>query len=886
MLREGYESPTPLTVLGPDELVLAAPGTLANALALLPQMRNAQDDGTGSFQFGGGIGRGLLNLRGLGDNRTLVLLDGQRLVANSLTGAPDVSLLPSALVKRVDVLTGGASATYGSDAVAGVVNFVLDDNVNGFRARAEGGISSHADAGEQKLSATWGGDLSRGWRLVTSGEFFNRDGLPPGSRDFATPSGFVPNPGDTPTNGQRPLIVVPNAYDADQSFGGLILNGPLSGKQFLPNGTTGTYAPAGCAVNQPYLQCHTNEELASTFGTVSLTAPQRRATGFARLIFAASPELEARFDTLLAQDRTSITSIPFDSEIFGNLPINVAQNAYLPAAVRTQYLAAGVGTLQLGRLSTDEGAFVDEMVESVAAFSAALDARLAGSWLLKVYGSYSQADNDERWLNAYNILHFLNAVDSVLMNGQPTCRINATAIIDPACVPANVFGQGNMSAASKAYFLGTIYKPLRTSEFTLTSDLSGEPLALPTGVVSVAAGADLRADHARQETSDPQAAFAFSGYPALSGVIRVAEAYVQTVVPLAKDAWLAKSIEADFAARVVRYSQSGTRYPWKLGLSWVPVNGIRFRSAASEDIRAPNIGELYTPIFPSSVSAQINPLPNGVPLFNSLGVAPGQTLNIRDLAGGNSRLVPEVAHTVSVGLVMQPAPLPQFTFSLDHYRIKLDDVITTLPTDTVAQSCAAGNQSQCALITLPNGSSLPEVATLSVNAQSFVTSGVDAEVDMREPLAGGELTLRALVNYLLEYKLFITGRAPQDLRGDISSGLPALQANLSAIYRKGETSGLLSGTYIGGGDYDKAMDAEIENDRVPHVWYVNASLEQRVHQICAECFLYAAVNNLFDQAPPHPGLGIYNTSNNAGFFTGVPYDRIGRYFRVGVRITF
>jgi iron complex outermembrane receptor protein len=871
IIRDGYEAPTPTTVLGADVLTLRAPETLANALSHLPQMRNAADEGTASLFFGGAAGRGFVNLRGLGTNRTLVLLDGERPVSNSLSGDRDILSLPSALIARVDVVTGGASASHGSDAIAGVVNFVIDSRFSGFRASAEGGVSSQSDAGTRKITAAWGGGGER-WHLIASAEGFERDGLSSGSRSFATPHAIVPRPGELP------LLVVRNAYDADQAPGGLILNGPLAGQQFLADGTTAPYVPSSCSVSQPYVLCDSRQDLAATLGAIALTAPQRRATGFGRLTFQITPDLEARFDALVTRNRTSLTSIPLETSEFGlQLGIDVAQNPFLPEAVRSQYLAAGEPTLFLGRQNTDEGIFEDVFRESVESFSAGLRARLGGTWLLNTRASYGQANTGERWQNAYSINRFFDAVDAVSAGGTVTCRTT-----DPACAPANIFGSGNMSADAKAYFLGTIRKPLKTSLRELGLDVTGVPLSLWAGPVSVAAGATYREEYARQFNDGVNGGFAFSGYPAFSGEIRVSEAYAQTVVPLISDRAFAKSVEADLAVRAVRYSQAGSEMPWKLGLNWVPFEGLRLRATASEDIRAPNVLELNLPQFPSSISPQVNPLPDGLPVFNSLGVAPGQTLNVREIGGGNPALTPEVARTTAVGLALQPTKLPGFSASLDYFHIKIRDAITTLPASTIVRGCAAGDESQCELIAMPAGATLPTVATVSLNAQSFITSGIDGEVSYRFALAGGEATIRALANYMLEYEQIAPGAAALELRGDISLGLPALQGDLSFQFTRGGTTALISGVYIGSGAYRKTMSAEIQNNHVPHVWYADATVEQQLKVLCAGCSAYAAVSNLFDQEPPHPGFGIY-TNIESPFLTGVPYDRIGRYFKVGVR---
>ena len=882
--RDGYEAPTPTTVLNSDDLTLRPPDTLADLLARLPQMRNAANEGTGGVEFGQFAGRGFVNLRGLGLNRSLVLLDGARPVSNSLSGARDILALPSALLSRVDVVTGGTSSLYGSDAIAGVVNFIVDSRFTGFKVTAEGGTSGRSDATAGKVSTAWGADLGDRWHVVGSAEFFHKDGVNSPSRSFATAPAIVPNPRFTATNGERPLIVVNNAYDAKESPGGLMLTGPLAGQQFLADGATAPYVPGSCTVSQPYVLCNSRQDLSVPLGTLSLTSPQRRFAGFGRLTYRINADIEAHFDATLSRSRTMLTQNGFETTGFGlQIPIDVADNPFLPEAVRSQYLAAGETSLLMGRQNTDEGRFQDVFRQSADNFTLGLSAQLGAGWMLKTRATYGHADTGERWVNVYSIDRFFEAVDAVSVNGTPTCRINAVTVTRPACAPADIFGSGNMSAAAKAYFLGDIRKPLKTLQRELALDLTGEPLSLWAGPVSLAGGASYREERTRQLNDGTEAGFAFAGYPAFSGGTDVREVYLQTVVPLTRDLVFARSIDLDLAARWVRYSGIGSELPWKVGLNWMPVQGLRFRLSKSEDIRAPNVLELNLPQFEGGIVPQVNPLPNGVPQFNSLGVAPGQTVAVREMGGGNPALEPEIAHTTSFGLVFQPPSLQGLTASIDRYRIRIADAITTLPTTTIVQDCAAGNAATCGLIGYSTVSSLPTVAVISLNAQSFVTSGFDTEARYGFRIAGGEATVRALLNYITEYEQTVPGASSQDLLGDTTSGLPKLQGDLSVTYRRGSTTAFVSGVYIGGGTYRKSMSADIQNNHVPHVWYVDATVDQRLASVCGECSVYAAVSNLFDQRPPHPGYGMY-TNIESSFFTGVPYDRVGRFFKVGLRM--
>jgi iron complex outermembrane recepter protein len=883
--RDGYEAPTPTTVLNADDLTLRASDTLADLLAALPQMRNPTNEGTGGVNFAQSVGRGFVNLRGLGSNRTLVLLDGQRIVSNDLDGDRDLLSLPSALIDRVEVVTGGASALYGSDAVAGVVNFVLDTRFTGFKANIEGGTSQRSDASEGKASIAWGGDLGERWHLIASAEFFNQDGVNANARSFASPPAVVPNPGFTPTNGERPLMVVNNAYDANASTGGLILNGPLTGQAFSSNGTTAPYVPSSCSVSQPYLLCNSRQNLAQPIGPISLTTPQQRISGFERLTFQITPEIETHFDAMLAHVDSSLAAEGLSTTTFGfQIPINVANNPYLPAAVRSQYLAAGITTLSLGRDNLDEGTFEDELRESEANLTLGMSASLGASWILKAHTTYGEADTGERWLNAYSTDRFLNAVDAVSVNGTPTCHINAVTVTAPACAPANIFGSGNLSAAAKAYFTGNIDMPLKTQQREVGADLTGEPLSLWAGPVSFAVGATYRQERARQFNDGVNGDFAFTGFPPLEGEISTREIYSQAVLPLARDLPFARAIDVDLAARWVHYSQAGTAWPWKLGLNWVPLQGVRVRLSKSEDIRAPNIVELNLPQSQGPLATVVNPQGTGVPVFNALGIAPGQSLTVRELDGGNPALKPEVAHTSSAGLVLQPSRLQAFTASIDYFQIRIDSAITTLDAQTIVQACAAGNATQCQLISAAANSTIPNIAIISINAQSFLTRGLDSEVRYNFPLGGGEATLRALANYLFDYKQTVPGTAAQDLLGDLSSGLPRLQGDLSAKYQRGQTTAFVSADYIGSGDFSKSLANEIQNNTVPHVWYVGTTLNRQLQGLCGECSVYFSVNNLFDQEPPHPGYGQYTNIAPGSFFTGVPYDRVGRFFKLGFRL--
>ena len=314
IIRDGYEAPTPTTVLGAD-----IPDTCERRQrwptrsSRLPQMRNAADEGTGSLMFGGAAGRGFVNLRGLGTNRTLVLLDGERPVSNTLVRRSG-HLVPAV---GADHSGGRRHRRCLGDLWIGCDRrrrqLPIDSRFRVSRTASKAAVSRNPMPSARKVTAAWGGSFGDRWHLVASAEIFDRTACPSDSRSFATPPAIVPNPGFTSTNGQRPLHVVRNAYDADQAPGGLILMARLPVSSSFP-----TAHCALCALflhGEPALRSvrFSRQDLAATLGTVALTSPQRRAAGFGRLTFQITPDLEARFDALVARNRTAITSVPLET---------------------------------------------------------------------------------------------------------------------------------------------------------------------------------------------------------------------------------------------------------------------------------------------------------------------------------------------------------------------------------------------------------------------------------------------------------------------------------------------------------------------------------------------------------------------------------------------
>lgn len=865
--RAGYTAPTPLTVVGDELLVDRAPSVLIEAISLLPAVRNTATPNTGGQGIAGSGGGSFLNLRGLGTNRTLVLVNGERMTPTTNIGTVDLAVLPQLLVKRIDVVTGGASAAYGSDAVAGVANIVLDTRLNGFKGDIEAGISSHSDGKTRKAGFAWGGDLSDRLHLVVGLEGYKSDPVPVSSRnDLNYAVGTVPNPAYTATNGQKSIIVAPYVYYNNMTFGGLITGGPLANTQFLPGGATTSYTPCGNVVGVSVVCPAQRNDLTFFQRVADLTAPQERFSGYSNLSFALSDTVKLHADFLGGESKTNFHSVPPATVLLGAYTIQ-RDNAFLPSAVAARMDAAKVTSFPLGRFSDDLGNSEFTRTSNVYRGSMGIDADLGGSWKASAYTAYGESNYDWRYANAAILANYPNAVDAVVnpANGQIVCR---STLSNPGngCVPVNLFGAGSPSAAAKGYLNGTGLSYLHTTELVAGARVSGEPFSTWAGPVSVAAGADYRNTKMDQTVDAIQLArgFAYNNQQPLSGKMQVEEAFLETVVPLASNLPMAKVLEASAAVRETHYSTSGNAKTWKLGANYQPVDSVRFRAVRSVDLRAPNILELNSKVISSGAGTiVIDPrtkLQATTPTFTS----------------GNASLQPETAATSSAGIILQPTFLPRFNLSLDYYRINLSKAIQTLTPQQTLDQCQAGNTAICGFIVRDAAGTIKSITAPYANLATITTSGLDLETSYRFDVgATGKLDVRALVNYMKEYAIDL-GTGKVNYAGDILNyNVPKLGWDVGAKYRFGNTTVSVNATGLGAAKYSVASAALIENNAIPGVWYLGAGVEQRIKTESGVWTLYLRADNILDKKPPMA----YPTQ-------GGSYDRIGPYVKLGARFAY
>ena len=943
----GYEAPTPVTVITGEQLLLAAPGSLSEGLNQLPEFRNSfVPASTGPISTAGG-GGAFLNLRGLSAKRNLVLLDGKRLpttnvIASGLAGATDINVLPQLLVRRVDVVTGGASAAYGSDAISGVINFILDTKLQGIRATAQVGVSSEGDNASHRLGIAGGTEFADGrGHVIGAVEYNNTDGVRQyGDRDwarfgYAAIRTLAPLPQTSTSNPTR--VIVPGVRPSNASSGGLITSGPLAGNQFVAGGGIAQF-PFGTLRTATTMQGGSTDP---DFGTTLPAVPgNERLNAFARVSYDLVPNVTVYAEGLYGRSESSNQGLLSSFATHQAYTI-FADNAYLRPEVK-----AGLGatpSFSLGRIDTDWGFHQEENSSDILRGVVGVDAEL-GAFTIRAYYTHGEANHDVASSGNANLTRLFDAVDAVvvpagtpgLTAGTVVCR---TTLANPGngCVPLNVLGPNAATPQALAYVLGTASASSRIKQDVIDVAISGSPFELWAGPVLIGAGATYRKDSAVaiadavSESYNPAvpgtAAFKpgltpiLSGnvgrFPAalrgsrggfestnpggLSGSLDVKEIFGELAIPLARDWALARSLDFNAAVRYADYSTSGGVVSWKGGVTYEPVDGFRLRATRSRDVRAANLAELYQGVSQTN-PAVVDPFRNSESNPNAI------TRNF-----GNPNVGPEQGDTLTAGVVFQPSFVPGFSFSVDYYKIDVTDTITSLGGQVIVNQCFEGVTALCALIQRADG--VPNGPIISIdnqfqNAGLTRTEGIDFDASYRTPIGDGSLSLRAVVNHLMKLQTRVTGAATTtEAAGRVGALIPSgsgggakWSGTFSANLEQGPFSLFVQERYIGGGVIDHTVDADgnplpakaefnanatgngLLPNRIGAVWYTDATLTAKIDdERLGEAEVFFTVNNLFDRDPPViPTYFFYGTiATNYQV-----YDVIGRTFTIGTRLRF
>jgi outer membrane receptor protein involved in Fe transport len=885
IIRDGYEAPTPTTVVGNDVLKVLAASNVADAVNFVPSLAGSATPRSGNSGVSGGqSGTNTLDLRSMGANRTLVLLDGARIPPTALTGVVDINQLPDGLIERIDVVTGGASAAYGSDAMTGVVNFVLDKDFTGFKTNVMAGLTDRGENEKYNVSISGGVPFAAGrGHFLFSGGYSDAEGIRGIPRAWYRGWKVLNNPAYTATNGQPQLLLRPESAISTATPGALVTSGPLRGTEFTQGGVVRQF-DYGPIVADP-LMSGGDWRISDRARTPDLEAEVKRQTVFTRTAFQLTDDLEVFALASYARSRTD-NQCCFNY-FLGNLTIQ-RDNAFLPETVREDMRRLELERLTVGSTNEDLGTIHGRSERAVTRFVAGINGKfvaLGSGWRWDAYAQRGASDvsNDVRSAIVANYREALDAVRDP--SGAIVCRSTLT---DPSngCVPYNVLGYGVNSQAAVNYVLGTAQLDQELVQDVAAASVQGEPFSTWAGPVSVASGIEYRKESVTSRT-DPIAeasGYFVANFKPTRGSYDVIEGFLETVVPLIEEARWADSFDLNGAVRFTNYSSSGEVVTWKAGATYSPVHNVTLRGTRSRDIRAPNLNDLF-------LAGQVNTQTVNDPFRDN-----ATALILRPMVG-NLELDPEVADTVGLGIVYQPAFAPGLSMSVDYYKIEVEKAIATIQQQAIIDRCFAGNTALCSAIVRDASGVITQITVQPVNLLSETAEGIDFETSYRVPVWQGNLTFRALATHVMERQID-DGITVTELGGDNSGsaadwrwlGMVGYDSGDYAvsIIGHGVSSGVMESAYVEctrGCPESTVENRTIDNNHIASAVYMDLSLVYRVlnRSGVRNMEVFFKVDNLADRNPPPVG-SISGVSFVDPGVNPLLYDTVGRTFRAGVRL--
>ncbi len=931
-----YTQPNPVISIGRDDVQSAGVTNLTDFLAENPALSGSTtaNDTSGTNAGIGQVGLNLLNLRNLGTQRTLVLVDGRRHVASTPGSASiDINTIPIELIERVDIVTG-AAAIYGADAVTGVVNFVLRRNFEGLSIRGQSGISQRGDAANQLLALTAGTNFGGGrGNVAVSLEYSRESALGRGTRRFLTQNGlcgFYRNQADFPDDPNVPDLVpecdvryfdsnAVSAIDVDLDtvpdyFGeGQVWDeGRFIGDIFQVGGS-------GTPV--------------STYSGDVLPQVERYA---ANLLFNYDITDSVNFYAQAKYVR--IVSETENQPSFDFFLVIPSDNAFISPTLRQAIDDVGVpafGLLITGRDNFDLGRRGETATRQTYRGVVGVRADLAENLRFDVSYVYGRTDNRTFQTNYRFNDRFYAAIDAIEVNGQIVCRSNVQPVgnsnqqfnfdfNDPGtalglsftpgansgCVPFNPFvdnaAAGNQAAIN--WITTSANDRSRLEQHVATAVLDGNlgNARLWGGPIGFALGAEYRKESSSNQP-DPiginYPVFGNQLFPTV-GSFDVKEVFGELQIPIVSDRPFFNDLIVNGAVRYSDYSTVGSTFTWQVGAIWAPVRDIRFRGTYTQAVRAPNIAELFgpqsqsfgsfaDPCSPSRINDGTDSRPgNCAAILSELGLTPAQqaaftgalSATVPGLVSGNPNLQEETSKTLTAGVVLQPRFIPGLTLSADYYDVRIGDAVSTPSGQILANLCVdqpRPNPFCDAIDRRPGGDPLaPGVIsgfrTLPQNVAEFRTSGIDFAANYRVRTDSiGTFDFRLRGNRLLRYeRLPVIGGVVVNERNTVD--IPNWTVNFNTTWSLDNVALTWRVNYFSPTLRYSRQTFAAQPDYVEERYAkfdARFTHDVQMNFMASDRFnFYLGVNNLFNQ---EPDIG-------ASFY---PVSAVGRYFYGGVRVS-
>ncbi|NEX91237.1 TonB-dependent receptor [Caulobacter sp. 17J65-9] len=850
--RQDISGVGPATVVTDEQILNAGTNNVEDVLQRLPASAGFGGNQTNAYWTGNGYGTAQVNLRGLGINRTLVLLNGRRVV-NGGTGAnsaADLNMIPTAIIGRIDVLKDGASAIYGADAVAGVVNVITKNNFEGLELSAQYGMTDEGDGEEFSTDLLWGVTGDKG--------------------------GFTAAVSYEKTGVVNLASRAPCALGEDA--GRLVCTGSSStigGRAILPDGSQINFnqTPGGDGdFYEPY-------------------DPDKHNQNSNPYLNAVSP-IERLSTAFLADYQVSD-----NVRLFGELFFTHRESEQLatPGTLRNLSISASNPTnptgqnLILARRSLLEGG-PREFFQETDTWRAVLglDGKLKGDWTWEAALNWGRNTGVDGMTNIAN-----------LQRVRETLNTSVCSTAAGAPIPcADYLGAGDVSQEVLDYILFTSIDTGGNEQRSLTADVSGTLFDLPAGRLALAAGVVYREEEGwrNPDSLTVMGVANTNQQDPIAGAVKAKEAYVEVSAPLLKDLPFAQNVELNGALRYSDYDLFGSNQTYKLGLNWSILEDLRFRATYGTGFRIPSVPELFGGVAEGNLTttdpcSNYSSLPAGSVVRTNCaasGVPAGYVQlgnSILTTVGGNQDLQPESAKTLTLGLVYQPRQIEGLSLTVDYFDIQIEDAIRSIPGSTKLAVCyntPGMAHPFCGSDQFTRSSLTGEVNYLSaqpVNTGQETLKGVDLGVRYLFDLAGLNATVDWNTTYLQEYEVMpYPGADPIVFDGFIgggNGGYPHWRSQASMTVENERWTGTYSVQWIGKATDFNAAPGDIGYES-PDVFYHNAQVAYNIND---KARLSVGVDNLFDKKAP------FIQSWTDGNTDTMTYDLLGRrgYVRLGYK---
>ncbi|HEX3943760.1 MAG TPA: TonB-dependent receptor [Rhizomicrobium sp.] len=778
--QTGLYSSSPVTAVGQQEMKFEGTTNVENLLNNLP---SAFAD-FGSNESNGSVGTATVNLRNLGCNRTLVLVDGKRLMPgdNELPCA-DLNQIPAALIDHVEVVTGGASAVYGSDAVAGVVNFIMRRDFEGieFDGQYSGNWHDNTNSFARGINAQGLGGNTPGTVPQAPGSVFDGEDVdgtiimgansPNGKGNVTAYAGFRNIQGVTEDARDFSACATSTTFSGSFRCGGssTAARDGAGGRFISLNG-----APCGdCTIDG------TNGEVRGFTGADKfnfapynyLQRPDTRYTFGAQGHYEVDKALDFYGSTMFMDDHT-VAQIAPSGLFFGTVAQVNCDNPFLgsaadPNSPETQFCGgdSGLGptdnaSLLIGRRNVEGGPRQDHLEHAAYRVLFGAKGDLGSGWSYDLSGQYGSTILSEEYTNDMSINRIQHSLQVVTdpATGNPTCK-SALDQTDPFCVPWNIFQPGGVTPAAINYLDVPGFREGGTQEWVVSGNLTGDLGAWGVqspwakNPVALSVGGEFRQERLenRVDLEFQTGDLAGQGGPTESvhGGFGVSEGFGEIRVPIVQNMPFVEDLTANAGYRYSSYSIAGAVHSYKYGLEWQPIEDFRLRGSFQRAVRAPNVLELFTPASLGLAAGTQDLCAGSHPVLTlaqceNTGVTPDKYGSITQcvsgqcgaLFSGNLALKPEISNTRELGLVFTPTFIDGFTATIDYFNIRLSGAIGTVPYDTILSQCATGirpefctqiHRAPTSEILFGSGTQAGFIADPTVNTGALSTRGMDFE---------------------------------------------------------------------------------------------------------------------------------------------------------------